>query len=190
MTAVLPRTAKKVIDVRVEKKDDHEVIRPRNLLRAKAVVAGAANAPAVQAGEDALIEKAERALQSLAKDFDTWMDTEVEGLVAAHERDAAQPDGPFAVAQVAHDIKGQAATLGFPIAALVAASLCHLLDEVPHAAVPTVLVDQHVEAIRAIVRERVRDDRNSTALALAKRLSVVSVEFVEGYHRAVAGRAH
>ena len=47
----------------------------------------------------------------------------------------------------AHDIKGEAATFGFPDVAASAESLCRLIEHTPDATrIPLALVDQHVDA--------------------------------------------
>ena len=59
-----------------------------------------------------------------------------------------------ALFHAAHDIKGEAATFGYPDVAASADSLCRLIEHTPDATrIPIALVDQHVDAIRAIIRE-------------------------------------
>ncbi len=59
-----------------------------------------------------------------------------------------------ALFHAAHDIKGEAATFGFPAVAAPADSLCRLIEHTPDMArIPLTLVDQHVDAVRAIIRE-------------------------------------
>ena len=59
----------------------------------------------------------------------------------------------------AHDVKGDAATFGFPLAAPAAESLCRVLEHSPDRnRIPNELVDRHVDAVRAIVREHARPD--------------------------------
>ena len=59
----------------------------------------------------------------------------------------------------AHDIKGEAATFGFPWVASLAESLSRLIEHTPDMKrIPLTLVDQHVDAIRAIIRESARPD--------------------------------
>jgi len=56
--------------------------------------------------------------------------------------------------RAAHDIKGQAATFGYPLAAEVADSLCRLVEHAPdQQCVPPALIDQHVDGVRAIMRK-------------------------------------
>jgi HPt (histidine-containing phosphotransfer) domain-containing protein len=86
----------------------------------------------------------------------------------------------------AHDIKGEAATFGFPAAAGAADSLCRLVEHSPDIArIPIALIDQHVDAVRAIVREHVGPDHERIAAELTQRLREVTDEFLlhENRHR-------
>lgn len=142
---------------------------------------------AARAGDADPIAAAEAAVQELAASFDGWMHGELETLVMRwHE---AGMDGYGAASReslfrAAHDIKGQAATLGYPLVGEAAASLCHLLLEGPDSArLPLTLVDQHVQAIRAMIREQAREE-NRTARLLAERLTSVTEEFIASVGRA------
>lgn len=126
------------------------------------------------------IERAEAALADLAGEFDDWMAKEVERLTTA--RDAMTAAGltestRAALYAAAHDIKGEAATFGYPLAARIADSLRNLLDGIEDdAAVPTDLVAQHVEAIRAIVREAAKGEDHPLAVAMADQLGAATVQ--------------
>src|SRR5665647_712844 len=140
---------------------DHEVIKPENKLR-KAV----SDTPFVP-GEDDPVARAEMALAALSGEFGSMMDEECDRL--DKERRAVLAQG-FTMANkerlfhAAHDIKGQAATFGYPAVAAAADSLCRLIEYTPHATrIPARLVDQHVDAVRAIYREYSRIDARSCA---------------------------
>ena len=61
--------------------------------------------------------------------------------------------------RAAHDIKGEAATFGYPAVVGAADSLCRLLEHTPGMSrIQLTLVEQHVDAVRAIAREHARDD--------------------------------
>jgi HPt (histidine-containing phosphotransfer) domain-containing protein len=86
--------------------------------------------------------------------------------------------------RAAHDIKGEAATFGYPWIAALADSLCRLIEHTPEVThIPLSLVDQHVDAVRAIVRESARADIATIAEALAKRLREVTEEFLAHENR-------
>jgi chemotaxis protein histidine kinase CheA len=81
--------------------------------------------------------------------------------------------------RAAHDIKGQAATFGFPQVAPVADSLCRLIEHMPDIArLPLRLVDQHVDAIRAITHKNTRGDGLKYAAQLGEKLRHVTDEFL------------
>lgn len=156
---------------------DHEVIVPENKLR-KAV----SNDPLAPGESDDPVARAEQALAELSGEFSSWMDSECERLDKA--RHAVSVDGctganKEALFHAAHDIKGEAATFGFPAMAAAAESLCRLLEHTPNAArIPINLVDQHVDAVRAIYREYARSDAVELARRLTKRLREVTDEFL------------
>ncbi len=155
---------------------DHEVITPENKLRKVVSV------KPLQSDEDNPVARAEKALADLSTEFSTWMDAECERLDAARHRIAA--DGfttatKDALFHAAHDIKGEAATFGFPLVAPAAESLCRLIEHTPDMThIPVKLVDQHVDAARAIYREYSRSDAEDLAATLTKRLRVVTDEFL------------
>ncbi len=86
----------------------------------------------------------------------------------------------------AHDVKGDSETFGFPLVVPAADSLCRLLEHTPDVRrIPVVIIDQHVDAVRAIVREYAREDIASVASALTAKLREVTDEFLvnENRHR-------
>ncbi len=160
---------------------DHEVIVPPNKLE-KAVTLNAIGA------EDP-IARAEAALAELSTEFSSWMRAECDRLNAA--RDQVKRTGLAGRARedlfrAAHDIKGQGATFGYPLAADAAESLCRLLEHSPDAMrIPATLIEQHVDAVRAIIREDARELDNAVAAALVQRLRDVTDDFLvrENKHR-------
>jgi HPt (histidine-containing phosphotransfer) domain-containing protein len=156
---------------------DHEVIVPENKLR-KAVSVQPLGAD----DDDDPIARAEKALAELSGEFGSWMDQECERLDKA--RQAVSSAGftkanKEALFHAAHDIKGQAATLGYPAVAAAADSLCRLIEYTPDVMrIPVKLVDQHVDAVRAIYREYARSDAEDLAALLTKRLREVTDDFL------------
>jgi HPt (histidine-containing phosphotransfer) domain-containing protein len=153
---------------------DHEVITPPNTLR-KAV------APGTDPDDDP-VGRAEAALAQLSKEFDGWMHSECERLEAARQdvrRLGFSKKTHDDLFRAIHDIKGEAATFGFPAVVGVASSLCRLLEHTPDITrIPLALVDQHVDAVRAIAREHSRVDFPGIADALTGRLREVTDEFL------------
>ena len=156
---------------------DHEVIVPPNRLK-KAVEK---LKPGAKVDFDP-VARAEAALAELADDFSVWMDQECARLDAARNAIRATgitPGNRDILFRAAHDMKGQAATFGFPQVAPVADSLCRLIEHIPDMArMPMPLVDQHVDAIRAITHRNTRGDGNKYAAQLAEKLRHVTDEFL------------
>jgi HPt (histidine-containing phosphotransfer) domain-containing protein len=160
---------------------DHEVITPPHELRR--VLSLAAES------DDDPIARAEAALLELSSEFAAWMRSECERLEAARldvKRRGMTEETHEVLFRAAHDVKGEAATFGFPAAAGVAESLCRLLEHTPEIArIPVALIDQHVDAVRAITREYARPDLAHLAGALTLRLREVTDDFLkrENGHR-------
>ena len=167
--------SKKIDSVAVSTFADHEVIVPPNKLK-KAVVKH--RGP----GIDDPVSRAEQALADLSSEFSQWMEIECRRLDAA--RNQAKHSGLTSknreeLFRAAHDIKGQAATFGFPLIAPVAESLCRLIEHTPEPSrIPLTLIDQHVDGIRAIAHKNTQGDAETTALRLAHRLRQVTNEFL------------
>jgi HPt (histidine-containing phosphotransfer) domain-containing protein len=154
---------------------DHEVITPANKLR-NAI----SNVP-LAPGEDP-VARAEQALEDLSKSFQTWMDEECKRLNGARiaiKRFGFMTTTRDALFHAAHDIKGEAETFGFPAIAGAADSLCRLIEHAPDVTrIPLTLIDQHVDAVRAIYREYERSDAIELAGRLTARLREVTDEFL------------
>jgi hypothetical protein len=159
---------------------DHEVISPPHRLRR--VVSNVEGVPA-----DEPVARAERALALLAGEFATWMEEEGERLDQA--RNAVKATGFSAATRealffAAHDIRGDAETLGYPGLTIPAESLCRLIEHTPDMnRIPLSLVDQHVDAVRAIIREGNRPDAVQTVAVLTRRLRDVTDEFLAHENR-------
>ena len=128
------------------------------------------------------VERAEKALAGLAGEFKTWMAIEADRLAAAHAailgsgfNDRSREE----LFRAAHDIKGDAATFGFPSAGAAAESLCRIIEHAPDLdEVPANLIAHHINAIQAIVRERTKLDTVSTANELSRQLRGVADEYL------------
>jgi len=133
------------------------------------------------------IARAEKALAGLSGEFNDWMAIECERLAAAH---AAILKYGFSTAtseelfRAAHDIKGDAATFGFPTAAAAAESLCRIIEHAPDLErVPAELIAHHINAIQAIVRENAGINNAGMAAALSQKLRGVADEYLAAVNR-------
>jgi chemotaxis protein histidine kinase CheA len=133
------------------------------------------------------VGRAEKALAGLSGEFKNWMTIEADRLSAAW--DAIGSDG-FTDAtrgelfRAAHDIKGDAATFGFPSAGAAANSLCRIIEHAPELAkVPVDLIMHHIDAVQAIVRQRTKLDTVAMASELSRSLRGIADEFLTRANR-------
>ncbi|PLW78704.1 Hpt domain-containing protein [Cohaesibacter celericrescens] len=155
---------------------DYEIVKPTVDLRRKVkVLPGSSDFDPVA--------KAEQALQRLSVNFDGWMKEEVGKLQMAWDNLSEQGLSEETLKRlflVAHDIRGQAHTMKYPIAGAIAGTLCDLIEQVPNrAALPKDILQKHVQAIAAIVNEGAREEDNVLGKTLAKELSGISAEIIE-----------
>jgi chemotaxis protein histidine kinase CheA len=128
------------------------------------------------------VARAEAALAGLSGEFSNWMNAECQRLDAARRR--VKQDGLSAATRdeiflAAHDIKGDAGTFGYPEVIAAAESLCRLLEHSPDLGkIPLSIVDQHVDAVRAMVREHGQGENAKIAAALTGKLRLVTDEFL------------
>jgi hypothetical protein len=159
---------------------DHQVITQPNPLR-KVLL----RVP--ESDLDDPVGRAEKALAGLSGEFKDWMAIEADRLSAAHAailRDGFTDDTREELFRAAHDIKGDAATFGYPSAGAAAESLCRIIEHAPDLdEVPSNLIAHHINAIQAIVRERTKLETASTAGVLSRSLRGIADEFLTHANR-------
>jgi HPt (histidine-containing phosphotransfer) domain-containing protein len=133
------------------------------------------------------VARAEQALAGLSGEFKNWMVAETERLAAAHAailRNGFTAQASEELFRAAHDIKGDAATFGYPSAGAAAESLCRIIEHAPDLdQVPSNLIAHHINAIEAIVRERTRLDTVSMASELSRQLRGLADEYLTHANR-------
>ncbi len=144
-----------------------EIIQVPNTLRAK--VGGRF------AGIDAAaVARAEMALKGLSAQFGQWLQEEVAKLEAARATVKAEGVTRANMDTLhlhAHDLKGLGGTYDYPLITRVAGSLCKLMDDpAERMRAPLFLIDAHIDAVRAIVRDEIRDPTHPVGRALAEAL--------------------
>lgn len=161
---------------------DHEIITPDTSKFRKSVRLAAPD-------EADPVARAEAALVQISSEFSTWMLDECERLDAArrkaHAGGLTKPNRQELFLS-AHDVKGDSSTFGYGLVATAAESLCRLLEHTPDPSkIPLTIIDQHVDAVRAIVREYARPDIAKIASDLTVRLRQVTEEYLvaENRHR-------
>jgi HPt (histidine-containing phosphotransfer) domain-containing protein len=133
------------------------------------------------------VGRAEKALADLSGEFKDWMGIEADRLSAAHAailKDGFTSSTSAELFRAAHDIKGDAATFGYPSASAAAESLCRIIEHAPDlAAVPSDLIAHHINAIQAIVHENTRLDTVAMAKQLSQQLRGIADEYLTDANR-------
>lgn len=140
-----------------------QVFRPPNTLRLK-MGGGFAGIDA------AAVARAEQALKDLSGQFGQWLDDELVKLDTAHA--ALRSEGLTVATMDAlymrgHDLKGLGSTYQYPLVTRMAGSLCKLIDEPVRMKAPLFLIDAHINAIKAVVRDKIQTDEHPVGKALA-----------------------
>ena len=166
--------------IEIKKFADHQVITHANPLRSVLRRVG-------DSSLDDPIARAEKALAGLSGEFKQWMRIEADRLSTAHAdilrhgfTDAACEE----LFRAAHDIKGDAATFGYPSAGAAADSLCRIIEHAPELDhVPSDLIAHHINAIQAIVRERTKLDTVAMATELSRQLRGIADKYLTHANR-------
>ncbi len=162
------------MDKRAELKwPEYEVINMDNKLGAKALVPGNP-ADAIAAAT----QKADAAVKQLSAQFPAWMQIECERLnktrceIAELGYSGERIDRLFTCA---HDIKGQSLTFGYPVAGVIGKMLCDLIERATDPSqIPLTVIDQHVDTIRATVRQNLKANGNRQTDNIIQGLHILS----------------
>ena len=124
-----------------------------------------------------MVARAEAALAQLSVCFGSWMHEEIGLLDAARARvhnEGLNGESGDSLNIQAHEVKGLAATFGYPLVTLVthiAGSLCKLIeDPATRKGAPMFLVDAHIDAMTAALRDNVRELDHPVSRALIHEL--------------------
>ena len=145
-----------------------QTFQPPNMLRMKV---GGARFGAI---DPAAIAKAEAALKGLSGNFAQWLNDELTKLEAA--RQTVRSTGITAETMEslylrAHDLKGLGTTYGFPLVTRIAGLLCRLIDDKEKRLIaPMSLIDAHIDAIKAAVRDDIKDEAHPVGKLLVQEL--------------------
>jgi hypothetical protein len=153
----------------VSEQNSGQIIQVPNTLRLKVGAGGR-----LAALDPAAIAKAEAALKSLSGNFAQWLQDEIAKLEAARQTVRAEGMTPNTMESLylrAHDLKGLGTTYGYPLITRIAASLCVLTDDAEkRTRASMALVDAHIDAIRAAVRDDIKADDHPVGRALSEEL--------------------
>ena len=137
-------------------KNQHQVIYPPSTLQAKVPKTGGRSVEQMAAD-------AETALQEIKDNYEAVVQVEVrmidDAISRAMETPTAAADALKEIFGISHDIKGQAASLDYPLLTAIAQSLCRFITTSEPAALKGLdVVGMHSRAMGTVVARRIRGD--------------------------------
>lgn len=125
------------------------------------------------------IARAEKHLANMSSEYVFWVENDLQKLRQAYDDaraaddDAARTDHIEALFQVAHDMRGQGTTFGYPFVTQICDILCRYLDRVKgEGQVDLLLVSPFIDALRAIINNRVAGESDAIGQAMVKGLQM------------------
>ena len=158
----------------------------RNRLKEKAASgSGGATGPGTISAE--ALAEAEKVFQSMADDYPDWVQGHLDRMESHYQRCIGRPElRPRlfkGLNDIAHDLKGQGGTFGYPLVTVIADSLYNFSrpreifgDE------QVALVRAHLDAIRTVVHQRIKGDGGEIGreLVLAMQMAIRKFVSVDG----------
>lgn len=131
---------------------------------------------------DALIRRAEAAVEGLKDEYPKSVEKHLVALDQAYDRARANPDQRDvefeAIAGIAHDVKGEGGSYGYPLMTALGGSLYTFAKGRGECGeVHLDIINKHIEAMRAVIRERLEGDGGEVGKALLDALEGAVVKF-------------
>lgn len=155
----------------------------RNALKEKVGYAGSAPGEAIRIDQAAL-DKANAALEQMKEDYPDWVQKHIEELRLCHARCVDTPGERLKhyarMREIAHDMKGQGGTFGYPLITTFATSLYEFVG--PRAGTTDnhiEVIKSHIDSMSAVIKDRVKGSGGEIGMALTKGLH----EAIERYSK-------
>ncbi|MGH6892442.1 MAG: Hpt domain-containing protein [Dongiaceae bacterium] len=130
----------------------------------------------------AVLARAEAAVADLAKDYAGWARADVvkarAALASATDDAAHRAEHVEALFRVAHDLKGQGASFGFPLVTRLGHSLCLLTRDraLDYRAKHLDLVKSHLDAIELVLTKEIKGEGGKVGAELVAKLERLVAE--------------
>lgn len=119
------------------------------------------------------IKRANAAVDAVAKEFEGMLDgelDEIDALMAKYKTDKTQENLDAIFSRI-HNLRGQGTTLGYPLLTRIGTSFCrYLIDRDQAKAVNTSLIEQHLQALRIVLKERRANEGDAVSKQVAEAL--------------------
>ena len=127
----------------------------------------------------AMLARADKAVEVLSVEFVHWINDDLERLQTAHDELTSNPDDPRSVMDkvynVAHDMRGQGGSFGFPLITRVGSSLCRYIEGRDWASASSDLqvVSAHIGALKVVLSRNLRGDGDEVSRKVADELEAL-----------------
>ena len=152
--------------------DKPTLIVPPNPLKMKVGIGG----PGAVTPE--ALARAEAVIADMADDYVTWAKEDLVNLQAALAKlRATKGDNSAeveAIFQIAHDVKGQGGSFGYPLMTEIGHHLCRFLESLESANAAEIdVIGVHIDALKLVITKKMKGDGGTTGDALFKGLESV-----------------
>lgn len=121
-----------------------------------------------------MIKRAEKAVEELASQYSGWATEDIvklRGLLSEAENDPATHDDRLhAIYRIAHDMRGQGSTFGFPLVTRIAGLLCTYLKTPDEGDVALNTVRAHIDALEKVIEQKATDEASAAAVEILSTL--------------------
>lgn len=121
-----------------------------------------------------MIKRAEKAVEELASQYSGWAAEDIvklRGFLADAESDAATLDARLHdIHRIAHDMRGQGSTFGFPLITRIAGLLCTYLKMPDEGDIAINMVRAHVDALEKVIEHKATDEASAAAVEILSTL--------------------
>ena len=128
-----------------------------------------------------VLEKAEQAMEKLGDKYVEAAGHDAANLLKALEKLKGDPGNPQLldeIFQIAHDMKGQGGSFGYPLVSTIGYRLCRFIERVQNPGqLELAAITLHVEAMNLVVRSHIKGDGGEQGAALIKGLDMMLAKF-------------
>ncbi len=136
--------------------------------------------------EAEMLRRAEEAVTALKGEYPIWVEGHLADLEKAYAGARANPDEGDVhlgtVAQIAHEVKGEGTTYGYPLMTMLGDSLCGFTrgmieGKTQRSDTHLDIIGKHIEAMRVVIRDRIEGDGGELGQTLLASLEKAVAKF-------------
>ena len=124
------------------------------------------------------LQKAQVAIDDMAQDYPDWAIGQVDLLAEKHKRLVFSPESRSEhykeIHRIAHDMKGQGGTFGYPLVSTIAEALYRItVSNAKYTDAEVEIIKAHIDSIRIVLQTREKDPQSVTGKRVQRALEAV-----------------